>query len=62
MIKSENAAKTINENISIHMLTVGRFDSVSANGLNSLALLDMGWTALWLLWENKKQTAVPFGL
>ena len=46
MIKRENAAKTINENISIHRLTVGRFGSVSANGLDSLVLLDMGWTAL----------------
>ena len=42
MIKRENAAKTIIENIIIHRLTVGRFGFVSANGLDSLALLDMG--------------------
>ena len=41
MINKEKAAKTTNENISIPRLIVGRADSDCANGLVSLALLDM---------------------
>ena len=42
IINNENAAKPINESNNIHKLTVGRASTVSANGLDSLALLDMG--------------------
>jgi hypothetical protein len=41
MSRSEKAAQTTNENKSIHKLSVGRAEIVSANGLGSLTLLDI---------------------